>query len=214
MWADRSRPEATVRRRIASPQPRDPRSQPSCSRLPLERASGCTMAAMSEATPPTPTAGADPLEAGRTRSRGTPGRRRSSSSPLADRDGQLSGADLESLALAAFFAAQADVELEVKERAFKAYEAEGNELRAAYLALDVARTLRVAGQGRRSPRPGRAAPSGSSVRTATPTSTATWRWSGARAPRRRATSTPRSRSPSGPSRSAAARPTPTSRRAR
>jgi hypothetical protein len=38
----------------------------------------------------------------------------------ADREGQLSGADLEGLALAAFFAARADIELEVKERAFKA----------------------------------------------------------------------------------------------
>ena len=32
------------------------------------------------------------------------------------------------------------VKLEVKERAFKAHEAESNNLRAAYLALDVART--------------------------------------------------------------------------
>jgi class 3 adenylate cyclase len=58
----------------------------------------------------------------------------------ADRDGPLSGADLEALALAAFFAARAEVELGVKERAFKAHEAEGNGLRAAYLALDIART--------------------------------------------------------------------------
>jgi class 3 adenylate cyclase len=64
----------------------------------------------------------------------------------ADREGQLSGADLEALALAAFFAAHADVELEVKERAFRAHEAEGNRLRAAYLALDIGRTNGYAGK--------------------------------------------------------------------
>jgi class 3 adenylate cyclase len=64
----------------------------------------------------------------------------------ADREGQLSGADLESLALAAFFAARADVELAVKERAFKVHEAEGNELRAAYLALDIAREYNYSGK--------------------------------------------------------------------
>jgi class 3 adenylate cyclase len=58
---------------------------------------------------------------------------------LADREAPLSGADLETLATAAFFAAHADAESEVKERAFRAYEAEGNDLRAAYLALDIGR---------------------------------------------------------------------------
>ncbi|OGO51853.1 MAG: hypothetical protein A2Z32_09470 [Chloroflexi bacterium RBG_16_69_14] len=64
----------------------------------------------------------------------------------ADREGRLSGGDLEALSLAAFFAAHPDLELEVKERAFKAYEAEGNELRAAYLALDIAREYGYAGK--------------------------------------------------------------------
>ena len=64
----------------------------------------------------------------------------------ADHDQPLSGRDLESLALAAFFAARADVELEVKERAFKAHEAEGDAVRAAYLALDIARTYGYAGK--------------------------------------------------------------------
>jgi class 3 adenylate cyclase len=58
---------------------------------------------------------------------------------LADRDAPLSGTDLETLAMAAFFSARADAESEVKERAFRAYEAEGNHLRAAYLALDIGR---------------------------------------------------------------------------
>jgi class 3 adenylate cyclase len=56
----------------------------------------------------------------------------------ADRERSLSGADLESLGEAAFFAAHADRDSEVKERAFKAYLAEGNRLRAAYTALDIA----------------------------------------------------------------------------
>ncbi|HET7169646.1 MAG TPA: adenylate/guanylate cyclase domain-containing protein [Candidatus Limnocylindrales bacterium] len=64
----------------------------------------------------------------------------------ADRRTTLSAAGLESLALAAFFAAHADAELAVKERAFKAHEAEGNSLRAAYTALDVARTYGYAGK--------------------------------------------------------------------
>ena len=75
-----------------------------------------------------------------------PGRRRSNNSQLADQGGQLSGADLESLALAAFFAARADAALDVKERAFKAYLAEGNDLRAAFLAIDVARTYGFQGK--------------------------------------------------------------------
>jgi class 3 adenylate cyclase len=65
---------------------------------------------------------------------------------LADREGQLSGADLEGLAMASFFAAHANGELELKERAFKVHETEGNELRAAYLALDIAREYGYAGK--------------------------------------------------------------------
>ena len=101
---------------------------------------------MSEATPPTPTAGTDPLEAGRAALARHAWPEAFEQLSLADRAGQLSGSDLESLALAAFFAARADVELDVKERAFKAHEAEGNELRAAYQALDVARRYGMAGK--------------------------------------------------------------------
>ena len=57
----------------------------------------------------------------------------------ADRAGDLAGADLEALAVSAFFTAQADLEIETKERAFKAYQGETNELRAAYLALDLSK---------------------------------------------------------------------------
>jgi class 3 adenylate cyclase len=56
----------------------------------------------------------------------------------ADRAGALSGADLELLAEAAFFVARANDGVDAKERAFQAHLAEGNEVRAAYLALDIA----------------------------------------------------------------------------
>ena len=50
----------------------------------------------------------------------------------------LGGADLESLSTAATFSAEAQAGSEVKERAYRAYVVEGNALRAAYLALDIA----------------------------------------------------------------------------
>ncbi|MDQ6794168.1 MAG: adenylate/guanylate cyclase domain-containing protein, partial [Chloroflexota bacterium] len=64
----------------------------------------------------------------------------------ADRESQLSGADLESLSLAAFFAAHGDVDLATKERAFKAYEVEKNDIRAAFVAIQVARAYAYAGK--------------------------------------------------------------------
>ena len=64
----------------------------------------------------------------------------------ADRERGLSGADLESLGEAAFFAAHADREGDVRERAFKAYLAEGNPLRAASVAMDLAHRHTMAGR--------------------------------------------------------------------
>ncbi len=64
----------------------------------------------------------------------------------ADAAGSLAGRDLEDLAQAAFFVARADIELEVKERAYKAYEAAGDLERTAYLALDVGREYGFAGK--------------------------------------------------------------------
>src|SRR5919108_4380698 len=57
----------------------------------------------------------------------------------ADRDGGLSGQDLEALAEAGFFTAHADVADEARQRAFKAYLDEGNQVRAAAVALGLAR---------------------------------------------------------------------------
>lgn len=56
-----------------------------------------------------------------------------------DGERSLSGAELEMLGMAAFFVARADLETDAKVRAFKAFLAEGNEIRAAYLAVDLAR---------------------------------------------------------------------------
>src|SRR6185436_2113505 len=64
----------------------------------------------------------------------------------ADQAGSLTAEDLESFGLASFFAAHADVELDVMERAFKAHEAAGNTLRAAYFAAIIARTYAFAGK--------------------------------------------------------------------
>ena len=58
----------------------------------------------------------------------------------ADRLEGLAANDLEGLALAAFFIARADIQADAKERAFKRHESDGNVVRAAYLAADIART--------------------------------------------------------------------------
>src|SRR5439155_210982 len=97
------------------------------------------MAGMSEAVPPISAAVVDPLQMGRDALNRHAWPEAFELLSQADREIQLSAVDLEAFALAAFFAAHAEVELEVKERAFKAHEAESNNLRAAYLALDVAR---------------------------------------------------------------------------
>ena len=57
----------------------------------------------------------------------------------ADREGRLGATDLEALAQAAWFSAQPDVAVEAKERAFKAYVAQGNKARAAAMAFDLSR---------------------------------------------------------------------------
>ncbi len=50
----------------------------------------------------------------------------------------LDGADLESLAIAAFFAGRADLRGEITERAFATYQRAGDVIRAAYVALEIA----------------------------------------------------------------------------
>ena len=64
----------------------------------------------------------------------------------ADRGGTLSGHDLEQLGIAAFFAARAADGIVAKEKAFKAYLAEGDETRAAYMALDAAQSYAFEGK--------------------------------------------------------------------
>lgn len=55
----------------------------------------------------------------------------------ADQSGTLEPEDLEALAQAAWFTAQADLAIETKERAFKAHVDQGNRTRAAALAFDI-----------------------------------------------------------------------------
>jgi class 3 adenylate cyclase len=57
----------------------------------------------------------------------------------ADREESLQPEDLEALAQAAWFSAQADLAVEAKERAFKAHLDRGNTTRAAALAFDIGR---------------------------------------------------------------------------
>jgi len=64
----------------------------------------------------------------------------------ADRIQSLSGSDLEQLALAAFFVPQPEHLGELKERAFKAHLDAGDELRAAYVAVDLARYFVLSGR--------------------------------------------------------------------
>ena len=105
------------------------------------------MPGMTDVKPPTFAPHTDPLRAGRASLARHAWLEAFEQLSQADRDGGLSaGDDLEALALASFFGAHADGELTAKERAFKAYEAEGNELRAAYLAIDIARWYGYAGK--------------------------------------------------------------------
>src|SRR4029078_11381359 len=60
--------------------------------------------------------------------------------------GLLLGCGLEPLSSAPFFTAQADLGLELKERAFRRYESDGNDLRAGFVAIDIARTNAYAGK--------------------------------------------------------------------
>ncbi|HEY4753224.1 MAG TPA: hypothetical protein VIH37_08065, partial [Candidatus Limnocylindrales bacterium] len=57
----------------------------------------------------------------------------------ADAERELGGADLEGFAEAAYFSAQGDTVQAIRERAFKARLAEGDTVRAAYIALQLAR---------------------------------------------------------------------------
>jgi class 3 adenylate cyclase len=57
----------------------------------------------------------------------------------ADREGVLGATDLEALAQAAWFTAQPDAAMEARERAFKAYSADGNRARAAKVAFEITR---------------------------------------------------------------------------
>ena len=57
----------------------------------------------------------------------------------ADREGRLGATDLEALAQAAWFIAQPDLAVEAKERAFKAYFADGKRARAAKTTFELSR---------------------------------------------------------------------------
>ena len=64
----------------------------------------------------------------------------------ADREGVLSGSDLEHLTEAAFFAGQPVRAMDSKERSFRAYNDAGDEIRAGYLATQIARDYAMSGK--------------------------------------------------------------------
>jgi class 3 adenylate cyclase len=95
---------------------------------------------MADTAIPDPSPTADPLAAGRAALARHAWQEAFERLSEADRLGLLGADDLEALASASFFAARADLELEASERAFARHEADGNDLRAAYLAAAIART--------------------------------------------------------------------------
>lgn len=101
---------------------------------------------MTDELVPAVISGLDPLESGRDAMRRHAWQEAYDLLSRADRESGLSGGDLEALAEAAFFAAQRDDLVEIKERAFKARLAEGDRVRAAYLALDLARVHGIQGK--------------------------------------------------------------------
>ena len=105
-----------------------------------------TITAMTESAPPAGSTAADPLLTGRAALAGHAWLEAFDLFSRADGEDSLSGADLESYAQAAFFARQAPLGLELKERAFKAHLAGEDQVRAAYLALDIAHDYGMTGK--------------------------------------------------------------------
>ncbi len=108
-------------------------------------AAGVTIPPMTETTT-TGSPSADPLAAGRAAYGRHEWREAFERLGEADRAVSLRGEDLESLSTAAFFSAEAEAGRELKERAYRAYVTEGNAVRAAYLALDIAHEHGYAGR--------------------------------------------------------------------
>jgi class 3 adenylate cyclase len=101
---------------------------------------------MTEVTSPSTGSPADPLDAGRAALAAHDWASAFEHLRTADAAGGLRGTDLEDLATAAFFTAQADAGISAKERAFKAWLDEGDPIRASYLALDLAREYAYLGK--------------------------------------------------------------------
>jgi class 3 adenylate cyclase len=101
---------------------------------------------MTESAPPAGSTSTDPLLAGRAAIAGHAWREAFDLFSRADRERSLAGADLESFSQAAFFAGQAPFGIGLKERAFKVYQGEEDQVRAAYLALDIAHEYGMTGK--------------------------------------------------------------------
>ncbi len=107
---------------------------------------GGTIVPMTNPAPSVEPAATDPIVAGRDALAAHNWQKAFDLLSGADRVGDLAGADLEALAEAAFFTAHSELEIEFKERAFKAHLADEDEVRAAYVALRLARDYWFAGK--------------------------------------------------------------------
>ena len=107
---------------------------------------GGTIAGMTDPALPVETAPADALSSGRDALARHAWQDAFDLLSRADSEGTLAGADLESLAEAAFFSGHAARQFDINERAFKAHLVAGDEIRAAYLALELAHDYGYAGK--------------------------------------------------------------------
>ena len=96
---------------------------------------------MTEAASTAATPDADPLEAARAAIARKAWPEAYELLTAADATGSLGAQDLEALALASFYAGQPEREDDAKERAFRAWLDEGDEVRAAYVAISHGRNL-------------------------------------------------------------------------
>ena len=135
---------------------------------------------MTEAPSTAATPDADPLEAARAAIARKAWPEAFELLNAADATGSLGAQDLEALALASFFAGQPEREDDAKERAFRAWLDEGDEVRAAYVAIIARSQPRAARQGLARRGVGAGAPSGCCPRAATRMRMATCCWSAAR----------------------------------
>src|SRR4029078_6856776 len=105
-----------------------------------------TIVAMTDPVLPVAAPAGDPLSAGLAALDRPAWAEASDLLSAADREGVLSGSDLEHLTEPALFAGQPVRAMDSKERSFRAYNDAGDEIRAGYLATQIARDYAMSGK--------------------------------------------------------------------